>query len=299
MPTQAEIERRIAAMTAESEELAKLVDDRIRQFQSEAVKLEAEMFDLANEQALRLSIDDAGKIKNSASNIAAVSRIDLVFRQLADELNRLMRDFADWLFEITDGVIDIYKAGKFAVGETATLDAKIAQIIGIKDGKLIPGEFLDRLGQSDPVKQRLKDFMLSAISGKIPLADLTGGLRGLIKGTSSANGAMVSYLQQYAYDTFNQVREIQNSAVAERLEMTYFIYQGSLISESRDFCRKRAGKPFSVAETEDWKNDPTLIEPKTKDSYKPLIERGRYRCRHWITYISKEMYDLLKEQQNG
>ena len=58
---------------------------------------------------------------------------------------------------------------------------------------------------------------------------------------------------------------------------------------------KRAGKVFSTEETKTWKNDPDLVEPKTKDTYSPLIERGRYNCRHWIDYISQETADYLNQ----
>lgn len=301
MPTRAEIERRLKAMSDASQELADLIDRRIEQMQAEAARLEAEMYELTRDEVLKLSTNPDGTLKNTASNIAGVARIDTVFRRLSRDLDKLMRDFADWLFEITDGVVDVYRAGSFRVtdNQVQALTTKIESVIGITGNKLTPGGYLDRLGIADPVRQRLKDFMLGAIAGKTPLDGLVGGLRGLVKGSQGVDGAMTSYLRQYAYDTFNQVREIANQEQAERLDLKYFVYQGSIITESRAFCRKRAGKAFSVEETKTWKDDPTLIEPKTKASYNPLIERGRYNCRHWLTYISKEMYDIIKQNENA
>jgi hypothetical protein len=43
-----------------------------------------------------------------------------------------------------------------------------------------------------------------------------------------------------------------------------------------------------VEETETWKDDLTL-PGKSKEGYNPLIDRGRWRCRHSIRYIPKEL----------
>lgn len=136
--------------------------------------------------------------------------------------------------------------------------------------------------------------MLRSITNGVSLADLTAGLASLVVGNADADGFLVRYFRQYAYDTFNQVREIKNQEFAEGLNLKWFLYQGSLIETSRRFCEKRAGKVFSTEETKTWKNDPDLVEQKTKDTYNPLIERGRYNCRHWIDYISQETADYLK-----
>lgn len=294
MPTPAEINARLRAMNQAAQELSDLIELRVSEFNSEAVRLESELYDLTNQQALRLSTSPDGTIKNTAANIASVSRIDLAFKALSQRIGALMKRFSEWLFEVTQGVVGVYEAGKFTVANVQALTTKIEAVIGITNGVLTPGGYLYRLSSFSPVRQRLKDFMLSGIAGKTSLAGLSKGLRGLVQGQTGTSGIMSSYLNQYAYDTFNQVREIVNQDQAERLKLNHLMYQGSLIAESRSFCIKRAGKVFTITETKTWKDDADLIDKKTKDSYNPLIERGRYNCRHWILYISKQMYDNLK-----
>ena len=70
--------------------------------------------------------------------------------------------------------------------------------------------------------------------------------------------------------------------------LNYFLYVGGIISTTRRFCEKRNSKVFHRDETKTWKNDPDLIEPRTKESYHPLLERGRYNCRHMIAWLSDE-----------
>ena len=37
-----------------------------------------------------------------------------------------------------------------------------------------------------------------------------------------------------------------------------------------------------------------VIDKKTKDAYNPIIERGRYNCRHFINWITKELAEQLR-----
>ena len=115
----------------------------------------------------------------------------------------------------------------------------------------------------------------------------------IVVGTQVRDGALEKYYKQFAYDTFNQTDAAINKHYADSLDLKWFIYQGSLIDTSRPFCVKRAGKVFNTEETDKWKCDPDLIgKPKGKkcdDSYNPLIERGRYNCRHTLRYITEDL----------
>ncbi len=102
------------------------------------------------------------------------------------------------------------------------------------------------------------------------------------------------YLRQYAYDSFNNVFEAGNNLAAQALGLEYFIYEGTVIDTTRPFCAKKAGKVFSTEEAKEWVNDADLIDKKTRGSYRPLIERGRYNCRHQIRYISDTLAFTLR-----
>lgn len=288
----------MAAMTEASEQLAQVIDLRIAELEGEAMRLQGELYTLTNDRALALDTVD-GRIKPTAANLGRVATLDRAFNTFEKSMRSLMERFAGWLLGVAAEVEEVYTLGGFKVGDVQVLTRAIEARIGITGNTLTPGGYLDRLAKADSVKQQVKDFMLRGIAGKMPLADLSKGLRGLVVGNPGVDGAMVRYLRQYAYDTFNEVRELQNKGIADRLKLRHFVYAGSLIKESRAFCRKRAGKVFTTDEVKTWKNDPTLIEPRTRDSYNPLVERGRYNCRHWIDYISEEMYLILKEKQNA
>jgi hypothetical protein len=64
---------------------------------------------------------------------------------------------------------------------------------------------------------------------------------------------------------------------ADEVGLTSFLYYGSLIKDSRDFCRKHAGKVYTEEEINQiWANDPA----QGRDQGSPFIVRGGYNCRH-------------------
>lgn len=294
-----EIRRTLRHMAAISKRIAEGIDSDIAALDSELRRLQAELLAIINKDLISgLSIGEGGIVANGARNLSKVAKVDSIFEKFRRLfLRSLVSIFGQNLLKVAGKVADYFRASDFrqdSVERVARTNAAIEARIGIVDGKLIVGGYLDTLANTDALKQELKTFMLRSIINGVSLADLTTGLASLVVGNADADGFLVRYFRQYAYDTFNQVREIKNQEFAEGLSLKWFLYQGSLIETSRRFCEKRAGKVFSTEETKTWKNDPDLVEPKTKDTYNPLIERGRYNCRHWIDYISQETAEYLK-----
>jgi hypothetical protein len=124
------------------------------------------------------------------------------------------------------------------------------------------------------------------------------GLKNLIQGSKDVDGAITGYWRQYAFDTYAKVREVNNLHFAQELGLKWFVYQGGIIKTSRDFCIKKNGKVFSDKEAqEQWPKDPDLIDKKRIASYRPLIDRGRNNCRHFLMWISEERAMELKARQ--
>jgi len=64
---------------------------------------------------------------------------------------------------------------------------------------------------------------------------------------------------------------------ADEAGLTSFLYYGSLMKDSRDFCRKHAGKIYTTEEINQiWAND----TGQGRDQGSPFIVRGGYNCRH-------------------
>lgn len=243
---------------------------------------------------------EGGKLKKTTKNIAALRKLERLFDKFErDVIRDELALFAAELLEVGGLTVEYYEATNPEAKAAAIRNSLslLRSVIGIDEsGALVEGGYLDRLGKTAEVRERLRQYVVQSIVTKSSLTDFQRGFRQLVEGTSDTEGALVGYWRQYAYDTYNQAHEVVNSSMADELELEYFIYQGSIIPTSRAFCVKKSGKVFSRSEALKWKNDPDLIDKKTAASYNPFIERGRYNCRHWLNWISREVAEQLRPE---
>jgi hypothetical protein len=246
-----------------------------------------------------------GKIELTAANLAKVSELDKLFSNFKVEfIDDQMSKFTEELLQIAELNGEYYAALGFdqkVVDGISKANELIKARIGVTGSKnaIVPGGYLDTLAQTAEVKQVLKNIVISQITTTRNVQEFTKAIGNFVKGTPDVDGALVRYYRQYAYDSYNQVLEVKNQEFAKGLGLKWFIYVGSVIQTTRPFCSKRAGKVFSTDEAETWKNDPDLIQPSTSASYNPLLERGRYNCRHMIKYVSEEMARRLAPDKFG
>lgn len=86
-----------------------------------------------------------------------------------------------------------------------------------------------------------------------------------------------STLANTAVAQFDNAYMIEN---AQQAGVTKFIYDGSIIATTRDFCRERVGKTFTLQELEAMDNGQGL----------PVIPSlGGYNCRHYLTPIVEKI----------
>ena len=243
-----------------------------------------------------------GSLTTSAKNIRLVAEMDLLFDTFAlNYQNVVISDFGASLASLTPLTNAYYKDMGVKAGTLKNISEKagfIDKSLGLKNGKILPGSYLDRLGQSQEVRQLLKDYVTSSLVEGKGITSFTKGFKDLVQGSKEVDGALTGYYKQYAYDTYNQVEAAKNAFFAKEVGFDYFFYRGTIIKTSRDFCIKRAGKVFSIEEaTTTWQCDPTLLKRKgvgdCDDSYNALVERGRWNCRHQLDYVDKTVAESL------
>jgi hypothetical protein len=132
-------------------------------------------------------------------------------------------------------------------------------------------------------------------------------LKDKITGTENYTGGMERQFQRYAYDLYQQYDAAYNLTLGNEFGFNYFIYQGGLIKDSRDFCAAHNNKVWSVEEMKTWSEwtpskgeYPAGYEVKQADiyavpsylgypGYDPGIDRGGYNCRHALGWIPDEI----------
>lgn len=271
----------------------------------EVVKFQKKLLDTLLLKYLPLfKVDNDGFIKDNTVNAILIDKLDGHFDSLLTDMTKgPLSSLIRGLYESMELSSEYFIALGFlddVIDNIPKVKKNIDAKIGLTPtGRVKKGSYLYQLGQSTIVRNRLKQYVTESLTGDKSFLDFQLGFRNLVIGNRrvkgiTKKGVMQRYFDQYAYDTFSSVDASVNNQYAKTLGLTHLQYTGSLIDTSRKFCEKRAGKVFTVKQTEAWKNDPDLIDKKTKDSYNPLIERGRYRCRHYIKYITLELYNELK-----
>jgi hypothetical protein len=142
--------------------------------------------------------------------------------------------------------------------------------------------------------------------------EFIGVIKDNINGTDEKKGLLDRQFQRFVYDTYQQYDASYNKKMAEEFGMKYFVYQGGIVKDSRDFCVCHNDKVFSIEESELWKTwTPSDCSeypdgwPKAKDlsvhpsymdypGYDPLVDRGGYSCRHGLAFVPDELAFKLR-----
>ncbi len=286
----------IARFESDFEELTKSLEKQLRL--AEANLLRRVLADILP----LLKIED-GLIKNTAANMARANMIERVFLEVeSDDIQAIVKRYSEALLDITGMNAEYYiLTGSDAekVSAIAKSSELIRTVVGLdKNGNLLNNGYLYRLAKGEAVREQLRQYLLTSIASRQNVNAFQKGLKSLISGTKEIDGAIVGYWRRYDFDQFAQVREIDNLHFAEELGLKWFVYQGGVIPTSRDFCKKKNGRVYSDQEAiRDWPKDPDLIDKKTVAQYRPLIDRGRYNCRHFLMWISEERANELKQAQ--
>lgn len=172
-------------------------------------------------------------------------------------------------------------------------------------GKPVEGGQFDRLFDNEPIRTEVKQVVSRGITAKIPMAQMLKQLEVTVTGTKESPGVLSKALQHLVLDVYQQTDRAINKEYGNRLKLDTFIYAGGLIETSREFCKKRNNQVFTEEEAAKWKDDPTLPRSKKeKDSgvvsgYDPLVDMGRFNCRHRTRYISRELARELRPDLAG
>ncbi|HBE42020.1 MAG TPA: hypothetical protein DDW27_12600 [Bacteroidales bacterium] len=264
-----------------------------------------------------------GLIKDSTHNYRILSGLDRVYKDFTAVSNALL------IPQITKTITGINEIGrdyfKVVMNESMTLRFdkvlqatinKMSIRIGLKDGKSISGGFLDSVIKDNSTLTNVKNYVTKSVTGQIDSKEFIKGLSKMVTGDEKM-GLMERQYQRYAYDLYQQYDRAYNTSLAKEFDMRYFLYQGGLIEDSRDFCVAHNNKVWSIDEAADWDRwmpwmgeYPPGYEIKQKDhyeipsylgypGYQPMTDFGGYNCRHGIGFIGDDLAFELRPSLKG
>lgn len=257
-----------------------VLEDRIAQLMSEAPTEGGSLFDLEWAIAARPEI-------RAAMEEVYLSEVDSIIREYV-------------------GVADDTAAMLTTYGNFTRLDrATISQLqrLSFQGFEAVANEFIDTIAsevyQSTLTGRAFSDSVKSirqSINGVYIASDEVEAQR-LVdiaqNGTAAESAAAIQQLQTkyardrvgnnlrkystvYAQDSLMQFSASANVAIGKESGADKWKYYGSVIRDSREFCKEHAGKTYTEEEIRDiWQG-----EWKGKSAGDPFIVRGGYNCRH-------------------
>ncbi|HZK60712.1 MAG TPA: hypothetical protein VFC41_01460 [Anaerovoracaceae bacterium] len=325
------VPRRISEILTKKQDFINMNRDRL---ESSVLKLQSKLLDTIIAEVIpSLDIKD-GVILDTTHNYRILADLDKVYKDFTILSGQTI---GSQVISTTNGLINLGR-NYFAVAipDIVTRFDRIIELtaskmnarIGITQSSTVSGGFLDSIIKDGSVNSQIKNFVSKSITGQINMKDFIKGLGDLINGvphevlkdgvnTIIQTGALEKQYQRYAYDLYQQYDRAYNVTLADEFEMKYFLYQGGLIDDSRDFCVCHNNKVWSTDESADWDTwkpymgeYPEGYTIKQKDiydipsylgypGYQPLIDFGGYRCRHSIGFISDELAFELRPELKG
>lgn len=157
--------------------------------------------------------------------------------------------------------------------------------------KMLGSGIRDNFGES------IKGVLRANIAGESSRTQLNAAVRKSIVGTPEEKSFLNRYIKQVSNDSVQIFNAEYFETVSTDLNIEYFYYQGTLIEDSRSFCKARAGRYFTKAEVQGWASLGHWNGRMPGTTKQTIFSfRGGYSCRHLILPITEAEYLTKKGQ---
>lgn len=267
------------------------VDDAIANFNGSIPALQKQMLDDITLLVKDLDITDSGTIKNSVSNLRVIGKIKVKLENiiLSDGYIKQVEEFTTAFKEVADLQNKYFNAIEKTFTPTKLLDEIQKQSIGATI------ESLTQAGISANVTEYIQEILRTNITTGGSYNSLLSQLRNAMLSNSTGLGALERYTQQITTDSLNQYSRQYMAAVSDDLGLEWFMYVGSNLTTTREFCDKLTKKKYyhksELPEILKGNIDGTQVKinPKTKLWYGAIpgtdvnnfkVNSGGYQCGH-------------------
>lgn len=160
--------------------------------------------------------------------------------------------------------------------------------IAITKDALLGGGIVDNFGNA------IQEVLKANIAGVSDRATLMETLAKFIEGTPQRKGYLENYIKQTTNDSLMVFNREYLQTISEDLGMRHYLYQGTIIGDTRQFCQSRAGKYFTKDEVEKWASQTWDGKMAGTNSTTIFSYAGGYNCRHKIWPVTEEQYNRAK-----
>jgi predicted ABC-type ATPase len=260
-----------------------------------------------------------GELANTTDNVRRVALIDQAWKKFQEQQGiQIITAFVSDLSEIARLNSKYYTELIPNQVESKQVEKIINEKLGLiwegKQWSPKPNGYIDSLIKDKSIVSDIKKIAYNNIIARSGPTSLRKALDNYIIGKGEDPGRYNKFFKQYTFDTYSQVDRLNSSMHADRLKLRYFLFNGGLIRDSREFCKKHAGKCYSTEEAEKWreligkyklvpgKRKAQVKEPigpivEDKETYDPVRDLGGIACRHSADFVSDEIAAELRKKQ--
>lgn len=235
-----------------------------------------------NKKLRALEVDASGNIKPTSANIKLI-------RSLREDINKIVVNRAYLKkvdlylnsFSKVKGITDGFFSG---IASTFNPNKSIFKNI-LKFNVDLTRNSLTKSGINQNVIEPILNLVSKSVTSGGLIEDLEKDLRLHILGDNQRLGSLERYTSQITRDALNQYSRNYNQSVSMNLGLVWYFYSGSIIEDTRSYCRERAGKYFHKKEVEDVPAQWPGRIPGTNSS-NIFVFAGGFNCRHiWMPVL--------------
>lgn len=254
------------------------------------------------------SLDMNGKfIKNSVQNIRLLSKLRSKIESIVlnDSYKKKVEQFAQ-TFNTVATLQNLY---------FTSLDKRFTpnKILGAIKEDAISATIrsLTEGGINANLTSGIEDILRTYIRNGGEYVDLVDRMKTFISGNNNVPGYLTRYARQVTIDSIQQYNAAYNHAISAELDYEWYMYIGSNITTTREFCQKMTKKKYfhksELPEILKGRIDgqQVRINPKTDlwyGAYEDTSEknfndrRGGYQCRHQIYAVASTIVPIELKQ---
>jgi hypothetical protein len=257
------------------------IERLISNFEAGTLSTEKNVFNEVLGLIKGFDIDRDGNLKQTTKNIRLLTTIRNKIEPvvLNDAYKKRVASFGggfSGVSEITDEYLASIRTG-FAPNQ-----ALKDQIL--KYQLEVTGNSLAGAGIEAQVIDPVKDMIQKAVTqggGYVDLVDeLRIAIKGIEEGAGMVKGSLSRYTNQIATDSLNQYSRNYVQAISKDLDFEWYRYSGGIKSNSRSYCKKRAGRHFHIEEIEQSSHLKWSGKMKGTNESNILTNCGGYNCGH-------------------
>lgn len=256
-------------------DLSRLTESHMAMLETSIQDLEKRIMRKAN----KLKTATGDRLMGARTNLKQAQKVHGELKALFEATyGRAARSAVDGFDEISGWIRGNFRELDAAARWTAVDRAMVAQL------KRTSFAQYSQYGQE--AMDKIAVAMYSHVAAMAPIEELENAISAALTGKLSTSGRpMEAYATQFANDaSMNFHRQIEVKK-AEDAGIEHFRYMGTVMSETRPFCRARVGKVFSREAIEGW------THKWAGKSGPAMVNCGGHQCRHHWQAVSPDWID--------